>query len=106
MSVTFEFLLKKSTTRGEQSPPVKEDEHIMGSAVRYLSEPAVHTVGGSVVLSLSSNSRILQPDGAFICISHVGPEERLELLEYWDLDTPEKCFAWDVYVDLIRELYT
>ncbi len=47
--------------------------------------------------------RILQPEGAFICVSFAPPEERLELLEYWDLDQPGKCLAWDVHVDAIGE---
>lgn len=47
--------------------------------------------------------RLLQPEGAFICISFAPPEERLELLEYWDIDQPAKCLAWDVHVDAIGE---
>lgn len=47
--------------------------------------------------------RLLQPEGAFICVSFAPPEERLELLEYWDLDQPGKCLAWDVHVDAIGE---
>lgn len=49
-------------------------------------------------------SRLLQPEGAFICVSFAPPEERLELLEYWDIDQPAKCLAWDVHVDAIGEL--
>lgn len=26
------------------------------------------------------------------------------MLEYWDLDQPDKCLAWDVHVDAIGEL--
>lgn len=48
--------------------------------------------------------RILQPEGAFICVSFAPPEDRLEMLEYWDLDQPDKCLAWDVHVDAIGEL--
>lgn len=47
--------------------------------------------------------RILQPEGAFICVSLAPPDERLELLEYWDLEKPEKCLAWHVHVDAIGE---
>lgn len=49
-------------------------------------------------------SRLLQPEGAYICVSFAPPEERLELLEYWDIDQPAKCLAWDVHVDAIGEL--
>lgn len=27
------------------------------------------------------------------------------MLEYWDLDHPEKCLAWDVHVDAIGDLF-
>lgn len=45
--------------------------------------------------------RILQKEGAFICVSLAPPEERLELLEYWDLDSPNECLAWDAHVHAI-----
>lgn len=59
-----------------------------------------------VVISCISQlaQRLLQPEGAFICVSFAPPEERLELLEYWDIDQPAKCLAWDVHVDAIGEL--
>lgn len=59
----------------------------------------IHTT----ILGCVDMSRILQPEGAFICVSFAPPEQRLELLEYWDLDDPEKCLAWDVHVDAIGE---
>lgn len=39
-------------------------------------------------------------------MSYAPPEERLELLEYWDIDQPAKCLAWDVHVDAIGEFNT
>ncbi|CAM9112308.1 unnamed protein product, partial [Ectocarpus fasciculatus] len=50
---------------------------------------------------LQQMDRLLQPEGAFICVSFAPPEERLELLEYWDIDQPARCLAWDVHVDTI-----
>ncbi|CAE7683463.1 Eef1akmt4, partial [Symbiodinium microadriaticum] len=32
--------------------------------------------------------RLLTPDGIFICISHAGPEDRLQYLEVYDIDSP------------------
>eukprot|EP00752_Nemacystus_decipiens_P006125 g5524.t1 len=52
---------------------------------------------------LQQMDRLLQPEGAFICVSFAPPEERLELLEYWDIDQPAKCLAWDVHVDAIAK---
>ncbi|CAM9307359.1 unnamed protein product [Ectocarpus sp. 12 AP-2014] len=52
---------------------------------------------------LQQMDRLLQPEGAFICVSFAPPEERLELLEYWDIDQPAKCLAWDVHVDTIAK---
>eukprot|EP00904_Undaria_pinnatifida_P004609 jgi/Undpi1/14149/HiC_scaffold_9.g03800.m1 len=52
---------------------------------------------------LQQMDRILQPEGAFICVSFAPPEDRLEMLEYWDLDQPDKCLAWDVHVDMIAK---
>eukprot|EP00903_Cladosiphon_okamuranus_P016669 g15371.t1 len=52
---------------------------------------------------LQQMDRLLQPEGAFICVSFAPPEERLELLEYWDIDQPNKCLAWDVHVDAIAK---
>ncbi|CAM9421705.1 unnamed protein product, partial [Hapterophycus canaliculatus] len=52
---------------------------------------------------LQQMDRLLQPEGAFICVSFAPPEERLELLEYWDIEKPEKCLAWDVHVDAVAK---
>lgn len=32
--------------------------------------------------------RLLSEDGAFVCVSHMGPEDALPLLEQYDLDEP------------------
>ncbi|CAM9153473.1 unnamed protein product [Pylaiella littoralis] len=69
-----------------------------------LDSIACSSNGASKMASyLQQMDRLLQPEGAFICISFAPPEERLELLEYWDIDQPAKCLAWDVHVDAIGE---
>ncbi|CAM9505405.1 unnamed protein product, partial [Discosporangium mesarthrocarpum] len=47
---------------------------------------------------LQELDRILEPEAAYICVSYAPPEDRLEMLEYWDLDNPNLCLAWDVHL--------
>ncbi|CAN0208736.1 unnamed protein product, partial [Phaeothamnion confervicola] len=52
---------------------------------------------------LQEMDRITADEGAFVCISHAPPAQRLPLLEDFDADRPATMLAWDVHVDAIAK---
>jgi hypothetical protein len=36
-------------------------------------------------------------------VSHGRPEDRLNVLEQWDVDKPNESFCWDVHVDAVAK---
>eukprot|EP00611_Tribonema_gayanum_P030726 TRINITY_DN861_c1_g2_i2.p2 TRINITY_DN861_c1_g2~~TRINITY_DN861_c1_g2_i2.p2 ORF type:complete len:326 (-),score=139.27 TRINITY_DN861_c1_g2_i2:772-1749(-) len=64
-----------------------------------------HDCKARVSKYLLEMDRILRDDGVFICVSSGRPEERLELLERWELDIfrADQLLPWDVHVDAIAK---
>jgi hypothetical protein len=47
--------------------------------------------------------RLLKNEGVYICVSHGRPEDRLNVLEQWDIDKPNESLCWDVHVDAVAK---